>query len=173
MSGQSSILSARELGTPAARVETPCERWGTVGTEGSFDCARLSFGQSCFAQDDIFLSVIVQRGLLKGGGEAEVIAAGWGNGGGGEEAGEVEDVEAVVEVLSVGLQVDGALFFLVELSASREIDRKRRLDAAVIEIDTVDHLLSEGGDSLIVGACEFDGQATAIFGAGGEPKACG
>src|SRR5258706_10119935 len=128
MSGQSSILSARELGTPAARVETPCERWGTVGTEGSFDCARLSFGQSCFAQDDIFLSVIVQRGLLKGGGEAEVIAAGWGNGGGGEEAGEVEDVGAGCWVFAVGAPGDGARFCFVGLRAGRPIATKRGLD---------------------------------------------
>ena len=112
----------------------------------------------------------MQRGLSKGGCDAEVIAAGWGNGGGGEEAGEVEDVETVVDVFGVGLQAQGTLLFFVEIGASREIERKRGLDASAGEVDSVDHLLTIFRQGLIVVSGEFEGQAATVFCAGCEPE---
>ena len=110
---------------------------------------------------------------LKGGGEAEVVAAGRGDGGGGEEAGEIEDVEAVVEILGVGLQAEGTVFFFVEFGAGREIERERGLDASIGDVNAVEHLRTVFRQGLIQISGKFEGQAAAVFCAGGEPHPLG
>ena len=54
---------------------------------------------------------------LEGRGEAEGEAAGGGDGVAGEEAAEVDDVEAVVEVVAVGLEAGGEAVGLLEIGA--------------------------------------------------------
>jgi hypothetical protein len=106
-------------------------------------------GTACCRNSPQLLSQCVREGVLrlrsgdklKGHGEAEEIASGRGYGAAGEEAGEVEDVEAIVEVLCVGLQAEGTLFFFIEVDAGRQIKRQSGLDASVREvIETVEHL---------------------------------
>ena len=108
---------------------------------------------------------------LEGGGEAEKVAAGRGNGAGGEEAGEIEDVEAVGEVLCVGLQAERAGFLFVEFDSGGGVDGKCRLQASVGKIYSVENLLAVFSDGLIEGSSELEGQATAVGCAPGQPQA--
>jgi hypothetical protein len=62
-------------------------------------------------------------GRLEGGGEAGGIASGRADGAAGKKAAKVDNVEPVIQVCNIALQAEGMLFLLVELEASRDIDR--------------------------------------------------
>ncbi len=94
---------------------------------------------------------------LECGGETKEIASRRTDGVAGKEAGEIENVEAVVEIFCVGLQMDGAAFFLVKFGTRRQVKRERRLDASVGEIKPVDHPLAIFSQSLSVRSSEIEG----------------
>ncbi len=102
-------------------------------------------------------------------GEVEGVAAGRADGVAGEEAAEIDDVQAIVQVLAVGLKVEGQFVGLIKLSAERGVDSEGGLDASAVDVDAVDDGLAILGQRLLVGAIKIKGQATAIFGAGGNP----
>src|SRR5271166_4205736 len=101
--------------------------------------------------------------------QAECVAAGRADGIAGEKAAEVEDVQAVVQVLAVGLKVESEFVGLIKLSAEGGVDGEGGLDVSAREVDAIDDRLAVLGQRLLVGSGEIKGQATAIFGAGGNP----
>src|SRR3984957_6272883 len=108
---------------------------------------------------------------LKCSGKAEEIAAGGCDGAAGEESGEVDNVEAIVEVFNVSLETKRTGFFFVEFQASGNVDGESGANASVGEINTVHHLLTILGEGLSLGSGESKWQATAVFCATGNPNA--
>jgi hypothetical protein len=97
------------------------------GYAESFDWV-IGFDRSLLAQDDRLRE-------SERYGEAEEVAAGRGDGAGGEQTSEIDDIEAVIQVFNVGLQPQRARFFFVNFRASGNVYRKRRADPSVGEIN--------------------------------------
>src|SRR5262245_10536003 len=114
---------------------------------------------------------------LKGETEAGGSAARGGDSRAGEEAGKVEDVNAVGEIGGFDLQIQSAAFLAVQFCAYSRSQGKIRLYAAAVEIDTRKNLLSVLRQQLSqINAVyvKLSGQAAAIVRADRSPNAfCG
>ena len=80
---------------------------------------------------------------LKFDSQAKAVTAGRRNAGAGEQAGEIYDVQAVVEVLDVGLQAHEQVFSPHQFRAYRCPQRKRRPHPAPVKVHAIDNLLPE------------------------------
>src|ERR1700757_1605303 len=79
-----------------------------------------------------------QRGVLEARVQAKERATARADGIAGEEASEVNHVEAVVEVAPIGLQGDLDTIARVECRSERCVDGKLRADATAFEVDAAD-----------------------------------
>ena len=101
--------------------------------------------------------------VLKGRCKAKEITSGRADSVAREQAAEVDHVEAVVEVLSVGLQPERSAFFFVEVGAGGDIDGKCGFDASVSEVDAIDHILAVFRKRLGFCSGKFKRQAASVF----------
>src|SRR5580704_451057 len=81
------------------------------------------------------------------------------NGVAGEKAAEVDHVQNIVKVLSVGLNIHLHAIRLVNLRPGRGVDLERWINAASSEVDPIQHLLSVLRQHRCRVAYEFKGQA--------------
>src|SRR5205807_7828255 len=75
--------------------------------------------------------------------QAAGIIAGRGNTGSRKQAGKIDNVDAVREVLNVGLKAHGETASRNEIGAHRSVERKGRSYASAVEIYAIGNRLSE------------------------------
>src|SRR4029077_5987478 len=101
--------------------------------------------------------------------QAKGVAARRGNAGTREKAGEIDQVEPVVEILHVGLHTHDHMFVLDQVCARGNPESKRRPDPAAIEVHPIDDLSSKLLNRVVDGAIERSGQAAPVGASEGKP----
>src|SRR5580704_8411331 len=106
---------------------------------------------------------------LETGGETEGVTAGWSDGVAGKEAAEVDDVEAVVDVLHVGLDAHLQFFGAPEIGAEGGINRQGGAHAALGKVHAIHNLLAVLRQGVLLGASELKRKSAAVFPADTTP----
>src|SRR5262245_39339587 len=108
--------------------------------------------------------------------EGEAEAGGGGarsaDGGPGEEAGEVEDVDAICKIRGFDLKIQCAAFLAIKFRANGSSQRKIGFHASAVEIDSREDflaVLSQQKIQINIDGIEFDRQPTAVVRADRSP----
>ena len=115
------------------------------------------------------IPIVVRR--LKIRGQTQRVTSRRPDGVAGEQAAKVDDVEDVVEVLSVNLKPHIQAFGFVDVGAGRRVDLKTRIDAATREVDAAEDLRPIFGQNRGRVAVELERQAGVVLNSAGDPEA--
>jgi len=91
-----------------------------------------------------------------------VDAAGDADGGAGEQAGKIDDVDFVGQIRAVDLKANGVFFAIAQEDSERCIEGALRARAVVSEIDAIQDGLAVFESGLLIRAVEIDGKAAVI-----------